>query len=63
VNGPFTPVDSYAVSIGLFESVCSQQIFEAVPGHPVGDSRRITLDKSVDEDASLDGIIKEWSGF
>jgi predicted phosphodiesterase len=63
VNGPFTPVDPYAVSIGLFESVSSQQMFEAIAGHPVGDSRRITLDKSVDADASLDALIKEWHGF
>lgn len=63
VNGPFTSVDEYAVSIGIFESVSSQTMFEAVKGYPVGDLRRIVLDRKVDEDASLDEIVTAWSGF
>lgn len=63
VNGPFTPIDEYATSIGIFESVSSQTMFEAVPGFPVGDLRRIVLDKKVASDSSLDGIVKPWQGF
>lgn len=63
VNGPFTALDEYAVSIGIFESVSSQTMFEATPGFPVGDLRRIVLDKKVAKDASLDKIIQPWRGF
>ena len=63
VNGAMTPVDPFAVSIGLFESVSSQTIFESVPGYPVGDSRTITLDASVDADSSLDRIVTAWKEF
>lgn len=63
INGPMTPIDSFALSIGLFESVSSQTIFESVPGYPVGDSRTITLDASVDKDASLDEIVRPWTEF
>jgi predicted phosphodiesterase len=63
INGPMTPVDPFAVSIGLFESVSSQQIFESVPGFPVGDSRTITLDANVDNDSSLDEIVRPWTSF
>jgi predicted phosphodiesterase len=63
VNGPFTALDEYATSIGIFESVSSQTMFEATPGFPVGDVRRIVFDKKVAEDASLDKIIQPWKGF
>lgn len=63
INGPFTPLDAYAVSIGIYESACSQKMFEVVEGFPVGDSRLIILDKKVDEDASLDKLITAWDGF
>ncbi len=61
VNGCLIPADNYCVSLGLPETVSDQVIFEAVPGFPVGDFRFVTLDKKIDEDASLDKIIRPWS--
>lgn len=63
INGPFTPIDPFAVSLGLFESVSSQTMFEAVPGYPVGDLRIITLDERVDKDSGGEKIIKPWKEF
>jgi predicted phosphodiesterase len=62
-NGPLLPSDNFAVSLGHLENVCGQWIFESVAGHPVGDMRLITLDKSHDTDASLDTIVKPWSAY
>jgi UDP-2,3-diacylglucosamine pyrophosphatase LpxH len=63
VNGALIPADNFCVSIGIPETVCAQVIFESVPGHPVGDSRFITLDRSVDKNEALDAIIKPWGGY
>lgn len=63
VNGSCQPLTSFARSMGIYRSVSSQTMFEAVEGHPVGDLRTITLDEKVDADASLDKIIRPWSGF
>lgn len=63
VNGAGTPVDSFAVSIGIFESVSSQQIFEVVPGFPVGAGYPIMLDDGVYKDASLDKIVQPWTQY
>lgn len=63
INGCLIPADNYCVSLGLPETVSDQVMFEATPGFPVGDFRFITLDKSTDEDASLDRIIAPWSKF
>lgn len=60
VNGPFTAQDEYARSIGIFESIPSQTMFEVTPGYPVGDLRRIILDKKVAKDSSLDEIVRPW---
>lgn len=62
-NGPLIPTDDFAVSIGHFETACGMQIFEAVPGYPVGDGRLIQVSRAHDSDASLDQIIKPWPGF
>jgi predicted phosphodiesterase len=63
VNGAGTPVDAFAVSIGIFESVSSQQIFEVVPGFPVGAGYPIMLDESVYQDESLDKLVKPWTEY
>lgn len=63
VNGPLTPVDSFAVSVGVFRNTCSQQMFEVVPGHPVGDSRTIKIDSKVRRDRTLDKVIRKWPGL
>lgn len=63
INGCLIPADNYCVSLGLPETVSDQVMFEATPGYPVGDFRFITLDKTTDEDKSLDRIVKPWVKF
>ena len=63
VNGAGTPVDAFAVSIGIFESVSSQQIFEVVPNFPVGAGYPIMLGPSVYKNAELDKVVLPWIGF
>lgn len=60
-NGAMVPVDEYAVSIGLMETVCGQYLFESVKGYPVGDARLIQVTEVDDKDKSLDTIIKPWT--
>lgn len=62
INGCLIPADNYVVSLGMPETVSDQVMFEAVPDHPVGDVRFITLDRETDKDASLDAIVQPWSG-
>lgn len=62
-NGSLPSPDSFAVSIGLFESHTGQYIFESTPGFPVGDVRLIRVNKSVDKDKSLDKFLKPWKEF
>jgi predicted phosphodiesterase len=57
MNGPLIPVDMFAQSIGLQTARCGQMMFEAIPGHPVGDVRLIRVDYPL-KDKSLDKIIK-----
>jgi hypothetical protein len=60
-NGCLIPPDAYAKSIGIFETACGQWMWESVPGHPVGDARFITVNSVVDQDKSLDAIIKPFT--
>lgn len=62
-NGCIIPTDSYAQSIGIFETTNGQWIWESVPDHIVGDSRFIVVDEKDDKDRSLDSIIKPYSGL
>jgi hypothetical protein len=62
-NGTLIPPDQYAESVGYMDTACGQQMFESVPGHIVGDARFIQVDESADNDASLDQIIKPFSGI
>lgn len=62
-NGCLIPPDSYAISIGIFETACGQWIWESVPGHIVGDSRFVVVNEDTDNDESLDEIIKPFSGI
>lgn len=62
-NSALVPSDSFAESIGIFETVCGQQLFESVAGYIVGDSRFIIVDEKDDKDARLDKIIKPYQGF
>lgn len=62
-NGGLPPSDDFGVSIGNLESNSGQWIFESVKGFPVGDARYIRVGKDNDNDASLDKVIKPWTGF
>jgi predicted phosphodiesterase len=56
LNGCLSGLDPYALSIGIFDSNPTQQLFEATAKHAVGDVRFIQV-KEADKDASLDKII------
>lgn len=62
-NGCLIPPDSFANSIGIFDTACGQWMWESVPGHMVGDSRFIGVGEENDVDSSLDSIIKPYSGY
>lgn len=62
-NGALPPPDAYAESIGIFDSSAGQYLWESVPGHIFGDSRYIKVSEKDDRDASLDKIIKPYSGL
>lgn len=57
LNGCLSGLDPYAMSIGIFDSNPTQQLFEATEKYAVGDVRFIQV-KSADKDASLDEIIE-----
>ena len=57
LNGCLSGLDPFALSIGIFDSNPTQQLFEATEKHAVGDVRFIQV-KSADKDASLDKIIE-----
>lgn len=60
-NGCLIPTDEYAQSIGIYNTPCSQQLWETVPGHMFGDHRRINVGQAQDEDESLNDIIPVWT--
>lgn len=62
-NPPLIPADSYANSIGIYEAPTGQWLIESVQGYPVGDSRLLMVDETVDKDTSLDKIVQPWPGF
>lgn len=62
-NACMVGADDFSVSIGSFETLKGQWLFESVPDIVLGDSRLIRLDDSVDSDSSLDKIIKPWENF
>lgn len=62
LNGALTPPNSYAQSLNIMEAPQIQVMWEAVPGHPVGDFRMIDVSKSVN-DTTLDKIIRPFRGL
>ncbi len=62
-NGPLIPVDEYALSIGIFNAPCSQNLWETVRGHIFGDHRWAEVGSETDKDKSLDKIIPPWEGL
>jgi hypothetical protein len=62
-NGALIPSDEYAISIGIFNAPCSQNLWEAVPGYLFGDHRWMDVNSSHDQDKSLDKIIPPWKAF
>lgn len=61
VNGCLSGLDPYAMSIGIFDSNPTQQIFEVTAKHAVGDVRFIQV-KDADENDALDNIIEPFTG-
>lgn len=59
-NGCMIPTDEYALSIGIFNTPCKQQMWETVEGFMFGDHRKMTISVKDDKDESLDAIIKPW---
>ena len=59
-NGSLIPADPYSISLGIFESVNGQYLFESTPEHYIGDSRFIIVNGETDKDSSLDQIIKPF---
>ncbi len=59
-NGALVPPNGYARGAGYINEPCSQTIWEAVEGHPVGDYRRIEVGGSQDRDERLGVLIKPF---
>jgi len=59
-NGALIPVDEYALSIGIFNAPCAQNLWETVPGYIFGDHRWMDVGPIHDADKSLDKIIPPW---
>jgi hypothetical protein len=61
-NGALIPSGEYGQSIGIMSSVCSQQIWESVPGIVYGHRMDVLLNEDTDKNSSLDRIIKPYTG-
>lgn len=59
-NGALLPPDGYMRTIGATDVKCGQFLWEAVPGHPVGDVRFVEVGPEQDRDVSLGQIIKPF---
>ncbi len=62
-NGALIPSDEYALSIGIHNTPCSQNLWESVPGYLFGDHRWMDVNQKHDQDKSLDKIIPPWVPF
>lgn len=60
VNGTGSGTDSFAQSLGIYDSFAVQTIFEATEDFAVGDYRMILLDDA-DENPRYEAIIKPWN--
>lgn len=61
-NGTLQPSDPFGQSIGYYSSARGQVMFESVPEHIVGDYRFLSVDASTHADATLDKIIRPFTG-
>lgn len=59
-NGCLVPPNGHARGKGYISEGCSQTIWEAVEGHPVGDYRRIEVGQMQDHDEQLGKLIKPF---
>jgi hypothetical protein len=59
-NGCLLPGDQFSQSIGHFASRCSQQLWESVPGHQLGDNRKLYVNSDTDTSKEFDKIIPLW---
>jgi hypothetical protein len=62
-NGCLIPSGEYGQSIGIWQTVCSQQIWESVPDIIYGHRMEILVGKNEDQNSSLDKIIKPFKGM
>lgn len=62
-NGSIQPPDSFIHSLGVFENINGQWLFETTKEFAVGDMRLIYVPTSVDDDAELDKIITPWKTY
>jgi hypothetical protein len=61
-NGALVPSGEFGQSIGALSSMCSQWVWESVPGYILGDRREVTLDELTDQDSSLDDVVRPYPG-
>jgi predicted phosphodiesterase len=59
INGCLSGADPYAQSVGYFDAIPSQQLFEVTADHAVGDMRFITL-KDADSKKEYEKIIEPY---
>lgn len=61
-NGCLVPPDQFSLTIGNPDNTCGQWIWEAVPGHAIGDQRYVVVDNAEDNPRYND-IIKPFEGL
>lgn len=59
-NGALVPANGHARTMGYTGEPCGQWVWEAVPGHPVGDARFVVVGEGDDRDRSLGRVVKPF---
>lgn len=59
-NGALVPANGHARSSGYTGEPCGQWVWEAVPGHPVGDARFVEVGVGDDRDTALGRVVKPF---
>lgn len=61
-NGCLVPSGEYGQSIGIMNGVCSQHLWESVPGIIFGHRMEVLVDEKTDKNEGLDIIVKPFPG-
>ena len=61
-NGCLVPPDAFSLSIGNPDNTCGQWVWEAVPGHAIGDQRFVVVDDA-ESVSKYNEIIKPFEGL